>query len=176
MHRKQILDLISEYQDRFPGELDTINRITDFVQNNENCFDRELVCGHVTGSAWVLNAQRTHVLLTHHKKLNIWVQLGGHADGDSDIANVAMKEALEESGLKELMFADPGIFDIDIHQIPARGLEAAHDHFDCRFLIQATDSDYIVSDESHDLKWIPLGELHKLSSEESMLRMVEKSA
>lgn len=175
MHRKQILDLISDYKTRFPNEMDTVNSIFDFVQENESCFHRELACGHLTGSAWILNADRSHVLLTHHKKLNIWVQLGGHADGDSDIANVAMKEAKEESGLKRLDFAQPGLYDIDIHKIPARGTEAAHYHYDCRFLIQATDSDYVVSEESHDLQWIKLKDIHELSQEESLRRMVEKS-
>lgn len=175
MHRHQLLNLIRNYLSRFPEEENTVARIQGFVEANDRCFKRELSIGHLTGSAWILGADRTHALLTHHRKLNIWVQLGGHADGDSDIARVAMKEAEEESGLKGLSFIQTTIFDIDIHEIPERGSEPAHFHYDCRFLLCATDSDYVVSEESHDLRWIKLPEIRKLTAETSILRMVEKS-
>ncbi len=143
---------------------------------NEDCFKPELQIGHVTGSAWIVNKARDVALLTHHKKLNIWVQLGGHADGDSNIQRVAEREALEESGLMDLVTVSPEIFDIDIHEIPARKTEPAHYHYDCRFLIQAETEDYTVSDESHDLKWIPLADMSTYTTEESVLRMVRKTA
>jgi 8-oxo-dGTP pyrophosphatase MutT (NUDIX family) len=113
--------------------------------------------------------------LTHHKKLNIWVQLGGHADGDPDVAQVAYREAIEESGLAGLQFVDRELFDIDIHQIPARGNEAAHYHYDCRFLFRAVDDHYTVSDESHDLQWVPLNDMGSVTTEPSITRMVDKT-
>ena len=152
-----------------------VDRISSFVEANTDCFSRELAIGHITGSAWILDSTGTRALLTHHKKLNIWVQLGGHADGDADVAQVAYREAIEESGLVGLQFVDQELFDIDIHQIPARGLEAAHYHYDCRFLFRAVEDHYIVSDESHDLQWVALDDMGSVTSEPSITRMVDKT-
>ena len=152
-----------------------VDRISSFVEANTDCFSRELAVGHITGSAWILDSTGTRALLTHHKKLNIWVQLGGHADGDADVEQVAYREAIEESGLDGLEFVDQELFDIDIHQIPARGHEAAHYHYDCRFLFRAVDDHYTVSDESHDLQWVALDDMFSVTSEPSITRMVDKT-
>ncbi|MFT4797160.1 MAG: 8-oxo-dGTP pyrophosphatase MutT (NUDIX family) [Candidatus Azotimanducaceae bacterium] len=175
MHRQSILSLFKRYKDRFPEERDTVDRITTFVEANEKCFSRELLTGHITGSAWILDAAGDRALLTHHRKLNIWVQLGGHADGDADVQRVAEREAEEESGISQIETLSPDIFDIDIHHIPARKDEPAHYHYDCRFLLQAKAHEYTVSDESHDLSWIPLDRMQDYSNEESVLRMVRKT-
>ena len=175
MHRQPILDLFKTYLANYPAEHETVDRIRCFVEEHSECFSRELETGHITGSAWVVDQSHTQVLLTHHKKLNIWVQLGGHSDGDADVSRVAMKEAREESGLAEITFLSPSLFDIDIHLIPARKKEAEHFHYDCRFLLEAKDIDYIVSEESHDLSWVPLEKVGELTQEESMLRMVNKT-
>jgi hypothetical protein len=175
-HRQPLLTLIDRYSQLYPAEASTVARIREFVGAQSLCFQRQLAMGHITGSAWLIDKTRQRVLLTHHRKLNIWVQLGGHADGDSDVARVAMTEAEEESGLLDLQLVSPDIFDIDIHAIPARGAEAEHWHYDCRFLVQATGADaYAVSDESHDLAWIELANVASLSSEASLLRMVAKT-
>ena len=92
MHRNKILELLKKYKLSYPDENSTTNRFLTFVKENSDCFERSLLKGHLTGSAWVLNADKTHVLLTHHKKLNKWLQLGGHADGETDILNVALRE------------------------------------------------------------------------------------
>ena len=176
MHRKLILGLIESYVLRYPQEAETAARITSFVEENAACFSRDLLIGHITGSAWLLDTSGRRVLLTHHKKLNIWVQLGGHADGDPDIQAVALKEAGEESGLSDIRFRDDGIFDIDIHSIPARGAVPRHLHYDCRFLLQAEDDEFSISDESHDLRWVVMTEIATLTTEESILRMARKSS
>ena len=175
MHRREILEELCVYQRRWEGESDTVQRFIDFVSSNVECFERRLKTGHVTGSAWVVNREGTHVLLTHHRKLNRWLQLGGHSDGDSDVARVAFREAREESGLSNIEILSEDIFDIDIHRIPERGEEPEHHHFDIRFSMQAVDSDlYIVSSESHALRWIYLEELHQFTNDESLLRMARK--
>lgn len=175
MHRNQILGLLKTYRRRYPAESVTVKKISEFVGANSDCFCRELSIGHITGSAWVLDSTGTRVLLTHHKKLNIWVQLGGHADGETDILYVAKREAEEESGLRSIRVVSEELFDIDIHRIPGRGREVSHFHYDCRFLMQADDEDYYVSNESHDLAWISLAEIDTMTDEVSMLRMVEKT-
>jgi 8-oxo-dGTP pyrophosphatase MutT (NUDIX family) len=174
--RQNLLSLIQQYKNRFPGEVSMPERLEQFVLDNADCFQRSLLIGHVTGSAWILDKDREKTLLTHHRKLNKWLQPGGHADGDSLVSRVAMREAEEESGLEDLNLVSDEIFDIDIHLIPARKNEPEHYHYDCRFLIQCTgDETYTVSDESHDLAWIPLVEIKKYTDEPSILRMVDKT-
>ncbi|MCW1924896.1 NUDIX hydrolase [Luteolibacter arcticus] len=175
MHRQSLLDQLTAYAAKHPEEAETVSQFIDFVASESDCFERSLAAGHVTGSAWIVSADGTQVLLTHHAKLDRWLQLGGHADGDSDVLAVALKEACEESGLKDFEPVGEGIFDLDIHPIPARKSDPEHLHYDVRYLLRATgNTDYIVSDESHDLRWVPLNDVAALSNEESMLRMVRK--
>ena len=107
MHRRALLEGLERYAELHRDEEATLRRFLEFVRANERCFERSLEEGHVTGSAWVADASRTRVLLTHHRKLDIWVQLGGHADGDPDVLRVALREALEESGLRGLRRCGP---------------------------------------------------------------------
>lgn len=148
----------------------------EFVEQHPDCLWRSQLRGHLTGSAWVVDAARRRTLLTHHRKLDKWLQLGGHADGDPDLPAVALCEATEESGLTRLRLVDRAIFDLDRHWIPARKDVPAHWHFDLRFMIEADpDEPLTVTDESHDLAWVDLDQVKALNSEESMLRMVRKT-
>ena len=175
VHRESLLHQLSEYALRHPEEAEVIRDFTHFVKSEPRCFERSLEKGHITGSAWVLNRDGSEVLLTHHRKLDCWLQLGGHADGESDVLAVAMKEAEEESGLTDFSHIGSGIFDIDIHLIPERKGEAAHFHYDVRYLLCANSgTDYVVSDESHDLRWVKPEEVKNLTTESSMMRMVSK--
>lgn len=175
MNRNRLLSQLEGYSQRYPEELEVVRRFVRFVRDYESCFERSLPQGHVTGSAWVVNLKGDKTLLTHHRKLNRWLQLGGHADGESDIALVAQKEAEEESGLSGFSFVSKDIFDIDIHEIPARPGEQAHLHFDVRYLLRVS-SEYplCISSESNDLLWISLSALSDYSTERSVLRMAEK--
>jgi 8-oxo-dGTP pyrophosphatase MutT (NUDIX family) len=176
MHRQPLLDQLADYAARHPEEAETVGRFIEFIRAEQDCFERSLAAGHVTGSAWIVNADGSQVLLTHHRKLDRWLQLGGHADGDPDVFAVALKEAREESGLNDFEALLDGIFDLDIHPIPARKSDPEHLHYDVRYLLRATGAtDYIVSDESHDLRWVPLDQVPGLTTEESMSRMVRKS-
>jgi 8-oxo-dGTP pyrophosphatase MutT (NUDIX family) len=110
------------------------------------------------------------VLLTHHKKLDRWLQLGGHADGDTDLAAVALKEAEEESGLSDLS-VEPEIFDIDLHFIPEHKGVPGHWHYDARFVVVANgDERFAVSDESHALAWRDIASLAADDSADTSLR------
>lgn len=173
MHRRNLLEQLRNYRERYPQERDTVERFVDFVESEERCFERDCWRGHVTGSAWLLDPAREALLLTHHKKLGLWLQLGGHSDGDADTRRVALREASEESGLSVALL-DETILDIDIHAIPARKNDPAHFHFDVRYAIGAMDRSFVVSDESNALAWAPLDNLKRYSSEISILRMLEK--
>jgi len=114
-------------------------------------------------------------LLTHHKKLNKWLQLGGHCDGNVDALAVAIKEAQEESGIMEIEPVQTTIFDISVHLIPENKKEKAHYHYDIRFLLQVmSDEKVVVSDESHDLAWINKNKDALPTRERSVTRMFDK--
>lgn len=175
MNRNELLNKLRNYAERWRDESEMTSRFVAFVESHEDCFERSLAEGHVTGSAWVVNRAGTHVLLTHHKKLNRWLQLGGHADGDSDTLRVAKREVEEESGLTGIITLGEDIFDVDIHLIPERKSEPAHFHYDVRYLMQtSTGEDYVISDESHNLAWIGIHSLESYTTEISMLRLAHK--
>lgn len=175
MSAESLVELLRVYQNTYPQESPTVTRYITFVESHGDCFERTQLAGHVTGSAWLVNTHGTHVLLTHHRKLDRWLQLGGHADGHTDVLEVALKEAREESGIQGIHALDTQLFDIDIHEIPARKNEPAHFHYDARFVLQVSGSEsFTVSDESHALEWIEIPGLAQLTDDESMLRMAEK--
>lgn len=137
-------------------------------------FCRERLEGHFTGSAWLVSEDGTSVLLTHHRKLSRWLQLGGHADGDHDLAAVALREAQEESGLPGLRLASRAIYDLDRHWIPERGEVPGHWHYDVRYVVQAgADARFVVSEESLELAWRPVTEI-VTEQDASMRRMAER--
>ena len=141
-----------------------------FARSHADCCQRTHPPGHFTGSAWLVDADGTRVLLTHHRKLDRWLQLGGHADGDADLARVALREAGEESGLSGLRVAG-GIFDLDCHAIPARGSDPAHLHWDVRYVVRAgADERYAVSAESLDLAWRPIAAIAADEGADASLR------
>jgi 8-oxo-dGTP pyrophosphatase MutT (NUDIX family) len=158
-HRQRLLALIADHARTRPDRVGEAGLFADFVHAHPWCCRRELEPGHLTGSAWLVDRGGERVLLTHHRKLGRWLQLGGHADGDPDLAAVALREADEESGLGGLR-VEPAVFDLDRHWIPARGSEPGHWHYDVRFVVRATVSeDFVVSEESHALAWRPVREV-----------------
>lgn len=163
------------YAAHHPAESEVAALFADFVSAHADAAERRLGIGHLTGSAWLVSADGRRVLLTHHRKLNRWLQLGGHADGDVDLARVALREAEEESGLSGLVVVLE-IFDLDRHEIPARGHEPAHWHYDVRYVVRATaDEDFVVSDESHALAWRDIAQLAvDNGADESLRRMARK--
>jgi 8-oxo-dGTP pyrophosphatase MutT (NUDIX family) len=177
MSRQSLLSLLLQHTPEDDHEAAMLTRIVAFVQRHPDCFERSLPIGHVTASAWIVDLDRTHALLTHHAKLDKWLQMGGHCDGDPDVLRVALREVEEESGL-----SNPGIllggaiFDVDAHEIPARGETPAHIHHDIRFLFEADRRLPLrISDESHDLRWVAFEEVPSLNTDESVLRMVSKT-
>jgi len=175
MSAEHLIELLHAYRESHPLESPVIERYVKFVEHHSDCFLRSQLAGHVTGSAWLVNRAGTHVLLTHHRKLDRWLQLGGHADGHTNVLEVALKEAREESGIQAIQALDTQLFDIDIHEIPARKNEPAHFHYDARFALQVSETDqFTPSDESHALDWVLISELAQYTDDESMIRMAGK--
>src|SRR3990167_8081192 len=175
MHRQQLLRLLVNYKPIDPTELTFKQRMIDFVQAYPDCFERSLALGHMTASAWLLNQDRTQALVMLHTKLDKWVQVGGHCDGDSDVLAVAIKEAQEESGIQNIVPISPEIFDIDIHLIPSNPRESAHFHYDVRFLLGVVgDQQFVQNRESKELRWISKHRAELLTDNTSVTRMFDK--
>jgi len=173
-NRQELISQLQAYSTPYSEEQHFISSFLELLKHKD-CFERTHLPGHITGSSWIIDATHEHVLLVHHAKLNKWLQPGGHADGDDNILRVAMREADEETGLKNLKTVSPSIFDIDIHTIPARKDMPEHFHYDVRFLLEGSlNESIIVSEESHEVKWISMKELPSLNQERSVLRMNEK--
>lgn len=152
-------------------------RMLELADSTPDCFYRTSFPAHFTGSALVLSADGQQVLLHHHRKLDRWMQFGGHADGDEDILRVARREALEESGIEGLEVLSPVPFDLDIHEIPSRPAlgEPAHFHFDIRFLFAApAGAQFTISDESLALRWFSLEEMLALPGSSGLQRLACK--
>ncbi len=164
------------YAQAHRDEAATVALFQDFLVDHAQCFERTLAPGHFTGSAWLVSADGRRVLLTHHRKLGRWLQLGGHADGDPDLARVALREAQEESGLAGLALDGEAIFDLDRHRIPARGAEPQHWHYDVRYVVRADgDENFAVSAESLALAWRPVTEVvADTEADDSLRRMAAK--
>lgn len=181
MHRQPLLDLLARYRAWFPAESAMVDRITDLVRGRPDCLLRTCQPGHITASAFILDASGARFLLTHHRKLGRWLQLGGHVDGEGHVLQAALREAREESGMSAFEVLPvrgiPGLpLDVDVHTIPARGSEPAHEHHDIRFLLRASaGQDLVRSDESHALAWFPLADHERILTEASVLRLARKA-
>jgi 8-oxo-dGTP pyrophosphatase MutT (NUDIX family) len=143
------------------------------IRERPGVFDRTDRVGHFTASAFILNPQKDKALLMHHRKLGIWVQLGGHAEGSADLLGEAQREAQEESGIQEIVPLSAEIFDLDIHRIPDFGGVLAHDHYDVCFLFQAGREDWVGNGESLELGWFPKEPLPRVG-EGRLWRMWDK--
>ncbi|HHH36195.1 MAG TPA: NUDIX domain-containing protein [Gammaproteobacteria bacterium] len=174
MDPRWLLARLEAFVPATPEEALFRRQMLEFVASEPRFHDRNLETGHVTGSAWIVDPERQHALLVHHRKLNRWLQPGGHIENDTTVLDTALREAREESGLEDLTPLDEAVFDLDIHPIPARGGEPAHLHYDVRFLLQAEAHVPTVSDESHDMRWFSMEEILALGEGPSIERMVRK--
>ncbi len=156
------------------------DRILDFVLHHEHPFDRGIAEGHLTGSAVTVSADGARVLLLHHRKLDRWLQPGGHGDpGETTGEEVALREAFEESGLRGLRLhpAAPRPLDVDVHDIPARPGEPAHQHLDLRYLVMAPDHAVVspALGELHEIRWVPWDEVTVLGPDHGLRRALGKA-
>ena len=174
-HDARFAAALAGYAARWPAEAATVALFADLLADAADPFRRERLAGHFTASCWLVDRGAQRVLLTHHRKLGLWLQLGGHADGERDLRIAALKEAQEESGLSGLRIDDE-LFDLDRHWIPEHKGVPAHWHYDVRYVVHAgEDEAYTVSEESHDLAWRRIADLAiEDGTDPSVRRMAQK--
>lgn len=131
--------------------------------------------GHFTASAFVVSPERDRLLLIEHQKLGRWLQPGGHLEpNDTDLIQAARRELEEETGLCHARLELPGIFDLDVHEIPAHGIEPAHSHFDVRFLFRAPTLAIAAASDAKTARWVPLEEAAAPSADASVRRAARR--
>ena len=178
--RQKLIDLIEKYKPYNEQEEKDKILILDWIRNNENAFFRENAVAHMTASAWVVNRERTKVLMVYHNIYNSWSQLGGHADGDDDLLHVSLKEASEETGLKNVIPLSKDIFSLEVLGVDGHmkkeGYISTHIHLNITYLLCANENDitHIKEDENSDVKWFELEEAIKASSEPHMKKIYNK--
>lgn len=151
-----------------------------YIDTFDDVLTRENKMCHFTSSNWIVNKDRTKVLMIYHNIYNSWAWTGGHADGDSDLAHVALKEAQEETSLKSLKLLSNGIFSIQILTVDShikRGkFVPSHLHLDCCFLLEADENEVakIKADENSGVEWIDINKAIEITNEEKMKPIYNK--
>ena len=171
MNCQKLIDQIEKYKPYNEQEEKDKILILDWIRNNKNAFLRENTVAHMTASAWVVNKERNRVLMVYHNIYNSWSWLGGHADGETDLLSVAVREVKEEAGISDVRPVSEEIFSlesltVDGHVKKGRYV-SSHLHLNVTYLLEA-DSEEQVSvkaDENSGVAWFTPEEALKKSTE-----------
>jgi len=180
MTQEQLAVHIRAHQPVNPQEMEDQAVMLRLLDTWDDLLDRANPVAHFTGSAWIVNRARTKTLLVHHNLYRSWAWTGGHADGEADLLSVAMREALEETGLKGVspVFTDIATIDIlPVWSHVKRGrFVASHLHLNAAYLLEADESDSLSvrEGENSGVMWVPLDEVNRYSTEPDMFPVYEK--
>ena len=180
---RQIIDDLIQHVPGDDKEAADVARIINLIQEHPNILNQNCEVGHITASALIIDLENQRVLLHHHKSLNRWLQLGGHADYETRPAEVALRECREESGLTDLAFfpdpANPILIDVDLHTIPQKGSWPEHLHLDFRYLLTTRNPDQVHAPqgESNEFMWLSFAEIDGLVNkvDASLMRFLRKA-
>jgi len=176
---KMEFDLLSElkkHKATCPEEEKNVQLTLEFLKG-DNCYERSNLLGHITAGGFIID-NNGKVLLNHHKKTNMWFQFGGHSDGQTNCLEVARREIWEESGLDSLEILSNGICDVDVQEIAysAKNNEPEHIHYDINFVFKTNETNFEMSNESEDIRWVTFNEARKLISahDKGTQRLIDK--
>ncbi len=176
----ELKEMIERYVPYNEQEENDKEMMLEYIHTFKDVLTRENRMCHFTASNWIVNKERTKVLMIHHNIYKSWAWTGGHADGDSDLLHVALKEAEEETGLKNLKLLSNGIYGIQIVTVDShvkRGkFVPSHLHLDCCFLLEADEEEVlrIKEDENSGVQWIDIDKAVEVTKEEKMKPIYRK--
>ena len=169
--RKKLIEKIENYKPFNEQEEKDKSLILDWIRNNENAFTRENTIAHITASAWVVNKDRSKVLMVYHNIYNSWSWLGGHADGETDLLSVALREVREEAGISNIQPVSEEIFSLEALTVDGHIKKgkyvSSHLHLNITYLVEA-DSDealFVKPDENSGVAWFTPEDALKKSTE-----------
>lgn len=175
--RLELLEELRSYRAADAQEAQHQRDILDLLSYGLDPFSREqFVPGHVTASCFIVDPQAKRLLLHHHRRLNRWLQMGGHLDASETTRAAALREGAEESGLTDLELVQPTVVDIDVHAIPAAKGEPDHVHFDVRYVARTMRPDSVIMSaaESNELAWATLDEAETMMNAPESSRVIAK--
>jgi 8-oxo-dGTP pyrophosphatase MutT (NUDIX family) len=144
-----------------------------FAHTNPDALLRTCEAGHFTGSALVVHPDREQLLLLLHAKAGLWLQPGGHADGEADLGNVALREATEETGIDWLVVRSPAI-DLDIHVFRPK-VGPLHTHLDVRYVVHSPSGEVPPGNhESEAIRWVTVDQLADFGVDGGLLRLARR--
>ena len=176
----ELKEMIERYVPYNEQEENDKEMMLEYIHTFKDVLTRENRMCHFTASNWIVNKERTKVLMIHHNIYKSWAWTGGHADGDSNLLHVALKEAEEETGLKNLKLLSNGIYGIQIVTVDShvkRGkFVPSHLHLDCCFLVEADEEEVlrIKEDENSGVQWIDIDKAVEVTKEEKMKPIYRK--
>lgn len=170
----ELLEQLSRYRPFNEEEAADLALIRHCLETEPEVFCRSNALAHMSASAWIVNRERTKVLMAYHNLYNAWSWLGGHADGDTDLLRVALKEAQEESGLAQVQPVSREIFSVEVLPVFGHWKRGAwvssHIHLNVTYLLEADEAEslHVKPDENSGVRWFALNEASAASSEEWM--------
>ncbi len=174
-------EAFKKYQPKNEQEERDLKLINDFIEKNDDALERSNLCAHVTSSAFVLNPSLTKVLFAYHHIYDSWAWVGGHNDGDPDLLNVAIKEAIEETGNQTIRPFSKDIFTVDVIYVKnhiKQGIYIPdHLHLNATYLLIADEDAKIEHNpkEHKGVKWFDLDDVFNHISEERMIPVYKKA-
>lgn len=174
----ELKEQIEKYEPYNEQEQNDQRVMLDYIKNFENVLTRENKFGHFTASGWAVNKERTKVLMIYHNIYDSWCWTGGHADGESNLEETALRELQEETGVKDIQKLYDGIYSLEVicvdgHEKRGEYVDS-HVHLNLTYLFEVDEKDILKEkpDENQGVKWIPIDEIEKYSTEEWMKKRV----